>query len=102
MIIFYYFGILFSKVLGKIRKQEIEEVALGFGDVYVCGFLGLLTGYPLIIGTILLAIIASGIFSFLYIIIKMLLKNYHALTAIPYTPFLIAGAIATFYIQIPK
>ncbi|MCX6054611.1 MAG: prepilin peptidase [Chloroflexi bacterium] len=100
MLLIYFFGILFSKGLGKIRKQEIEEVALGLGDVYTCGFLGLLTGYPLIIGSILLAIIASGIFSFFYISIKLLFKDYHAFTAIPYTPFLIAGAVATFYIRI--
>jgi leader peptidase (prepilin peptidase) / N-methyltransferase len=100
MLFFYYFGILFNKILGKIRNQTIDEVALGFGDVYVCTFLGLLTGWPLIVGTILLGILASGVFSIIYLVFKVLSRKYEAFTAIPYAPFLILGAIATFYLQI--
>ncbi|MBA4311003.1 MAG: hypothetical protein C0417_00035 [Chlorobiaceae bacterium] len=99
MLFIYYFGIFFSKILGKIRKQKIDEVALGFGDVYVCGFLGFLTGWPFIIGTIVLAIITSGIFALLFVVIKLIRKEYQAFSAIPYTPFLILGAIAIFYVQ---
>ncbi len=95
----YYFGILFTKIAGRIRHQEIEEVALGFGDVYVCSFLGLLTGWPTIIGAIIMAILASGVFSLLYILINVILRRYRSFSAIPYAPFLILGAVATFYIR---
>jgi len=99
MLVFYYLGILFNRVVGKIRHEEIEEVALGFGDVYVCGFLGLLTGWPTVVGTVILGILASGIFSLFYILITSLARRYRSFTAIPYAPFLILGAIATFYIR---
>lgn len=98
MLFIYYFGIVFSKVLGKIRKEEVTETALGFGDVYACGFLGFLTGWPFVIGMIVLAIMASGVFSLFYVMFKSLRKGYQAYTAIPYAPFLILGALATFYI----
>jgi len=98
MMALYYFGILFTKVMGKIRNQEIDEVALGFGDVYVSAFLGLFTGWPAIIGVILLAILASGAFSFLYILVMLITRKYRSFSAIPYTPFLIIAAIALFYI----
>ncbi len=95
----YYFGILFTRIAGRIKNQEIDEVALGFGDVYVCSFLGLLTGWPTIAGTIIMAILASGVFSLLYILVNIIARRYRSFSAIPYTPFLILGAIATFYIR---
>lgn len=99
MILLYYMGILFNKIVGKIKHQEIDEVALGFGDVYVSGFLGLFTGWPTIIGAILIGILASGVFSIMYILYMVLTRRYKAFSAIPYTPFLILGALATFYIS---
>jgi len=96
----YYLGILFTRVAGKVRNQTIDEVALGFGDVYVCAFLGFFTGWATIIGTILIAILASGVFSLLYVFISVIIKRYRSFSAIPYAPFLILGSIATFYIQI--
>lgn len=98
MLALYYIGILFTKVMGKIRNQEIEEVALGFGDVYVCAFLGLFAGWPAVIATIFLAILASGAFSLIYMIVMLILRRYRSFSAIPYTPFLIVAAVAIFYI----
>lgn len=98
MLLIYFFGIFFSRGLGKIRKEEIKEAGLGFGDVYACAFLGFLVGWPYVIGMLIIAIIISGIYSFLYLIIKALRKNYQVASTIPYTPFLILGAIAIFYI----
>lgn len=98
MIILYYFGIFFNKVLSKARNQEIDEVALGFGDVYVSTFLGFLIGWPNIISAIILAVLMSGAFSLLFILVSIILKKYKAFSAIPYTPFLILGAIILPYI----
>lgn len=94
----YYLGIVFNKIMGRIRGQEIEEVALGFGDVYVCAFIGLFNGWPAIFATILIAILASGAFSLIYIIIKLITKRYRSFSAIPYAPFLIFAGVAVFYI----
>lgn len=98
MLLLYYLGVLFNKVMGRIRKQEIEEVALGFGDVFASAFLGFLTGWPNIIAVLLLAIFASGIFSLFYIVIMSLMRKYHAFSAVPYTPFLIIAAVAMSYL----
>jgi leader peptidase (prepilin peptidase)/N-methyltransferase len=94
----YYMGILFNKVLSGIKHQEIDEVALGFGDVYVTTFLGFLVGWPRIIGAIVLAVLISGIFSLFYLVILSLAKKYKSFTAIPYTPFLIISALILPYL----
>ncbi len=94
----YYFGILFNKIMGRLRKQEIEEVALGFGDVYVCAFMGLFNGWTTIFATILIAILASGAFSLIYIVAKLITGRYRSFSAIPYTPFLITAGVAVYYI----
>ncbi len=98
MFLIYLFGLVFSKGLGKIRKKEVGEEGMGFGDVYAGAFLGLFTGWPYVIGMIIIAILASGIFSFIYILIKSFRKDYQLASTIPYAPFLILGALAVNYI----
>lgn len=98
MIVLYYFGIFFNKVLSKARNQEIDEVALGFGDVYVSTFLGFLIGWPNILSGIIVAVLLSGVFSLLYVVVTLVIKRYKAFSAIPYTPFLILGAIIIPYL----
>jgi leader peptidase (prepilin peptidase)/N-methyltransferase len=99
MYLLYLFGKLFTKILGKIRHQEIDEVALGFGDVYVSTFMGLFVGWPGTVGIIIIAILLSGAFSLVYILVNTLRKRYQALTAFPYAPFLILAGIALYYIR---
>jgi prepilin signal peptidase PulO-like enzyme (type II secretory pathway) len=102
MLLVYFLGLLFSRGIGKRQNKEENEPGLGFGDVYACAFLGFFTGWPYVIGMIILGILASGIYSFIYLIVKSIRKDYQLFSTIPYTPFLILGAIATFYIpQLP-
>jgi leader peptidase (prepilin peptidase) / N-methyltransferase len=89
----YYFGIFFSKLVGRLRKHPVDEVALGFGDVALSTVLGSLLGWPGITAGLILAIILGGIFSLVYLLVKMVQKKYHFLSAIPYGPFLIISAI---------
>ena len=98
MFLLYMGGILFNRVLSRIRKQEIEEVALGFGDVIVCGYLGLIAGIQHVAGFLLLAVIFSGIFAICYLIFKSITRKYSAFTAIPYVPFLVLGLLTLFYL----
>jgi len=99
MLLFYFMGIVFSKIIGKLRHREISEVAFGFGDVFAGTFLGLLAGWPAIVGVIIFAIIAFGAFSFVFIIVLLISKRYRAFAnALPFTPFLIIGVIAFFYL----
>ena len=98
MLLLYYGGMLFTKIFEKIRHHEIEEVALGLGDVFVCGYLGFIMGWPHIIGMIVIAILLGVIFSLGYILYKIITKKYSAFSAIPYVPFLIIATLILFYI----
>jgi prepilin signal peptidase PulO-like enzyme (type II secretory pathway) len=97
-LLLYFGGILFNRVVSKIRKQQIEEIALGFGDVIVCGYLGFIAGFSHIAGFLLLTIILSGVFALLYIITKVVVKKYSAFSAIPYVPFMVLAIIILFYL----
>lgn len=99
MFVLYYFGILFARWISKRRSESVIEDgdALGFGDVNLAGILGLLLGYPLVIGGILTAILAGGAISFLLIVGMLAMKRYKAFVAIPYAPFLILSAIWLLY-----
>jgi len=99
MLLFYLLGIAFNAIIGKIRHQEIDEVAFGFGDVSIGTILGLLTGWPSIAGAIIIAILAFGVFSLVLILTLVLSKRYQAFaSALPFAPFLILGTIVLFYL----
>jgi len=93
MLIFYFLGEVFARWMSKRRGEEIEEVALGFGDVNLCGITGLLLGWPVILAGLLFTIFAGGIASLLVIVTLTLRKRYQAFTPIPYAPFLILAIL---------
>jgi len=93
------FGHLFGRVVARLRGATVDEVALGFGDVNLSGVLGLLLGWPGIVGGLLLAILLAGVVSLFYLLIMLVLRRYQAFTAIPYGPFLVASAILLLYFQ---
>ncbi|MBM3144118.1 MAG: hypothetical protein FJ010_03935 [Chloroflexi bacterium] len=97
MLILYGLGFLFARGVARFRGEPIEEVALGFGDVNLSGVLGLLLGWPGIIGGLILAILLGGVVSFFYLLVTLLLRRYRVFTAIPYGPFLVCGAIGLLY-----
>ena len=99
MLTFYILGIAFTKVAGKLRHQKINEVAFGFGDVCLGTILGLLTGWPLLVGAFFISIFAFVAFSLVLFFALFLTKRYHAFSnTLPFTTFLILGAIAIFYL----
>ena len=99
MLLFYFLGELFIRFLAKRRSEEINEVALGFGDVNLAGILGLILGWPGVIGGLVLAIILGGIASGLFLIVQLIRKEYQAYQALPYGPFLVASVILLLYIS---
>ena len=99
MLIFYFLGIALIKIAGKLRHQKIDEVAFGFGDVCLGTILGLLTGWPLIVGAFFISIFTFVAFSLVLLFALLLTKRYHAFSNTqPFTTFLILGAIAIFYL----
>lgn len=97
MLLLYYLGGAFTRYMSKRRGEIIDEVALGFGDVNLCGVTGLLLGWPVILAGILFTIFAGGIGSLLVIAYMLIRKRYNAFTPIPYAPFLILSVLFYLY-----
>jgi leader peptidase (prepilin peptidase)/N-methyltransferase len=97
MLLLYFLGEAFTRYMSKRRGEPIDEVALGYGDVNLCGVTGLLLGWPVILAGILFTIFAGGIGSLLVIAYMLIRKRYNAFTPIPYAPFLIFSILFYLY-----
>jgi len=97
MLIFYLMGNLFIKILSRTRGEEIDEVALGFGDVNLAGVIGLLLGWPGVIAGVFLAILLGGIISAAVLFVQLFRKKYQAFQALPYGPFLVVSVLFLLY-----
>ncbi len=97
MLILFLFGELFARWITRRRGADFDEVALGFGDVNLAGVLGLLLGWPGIVGGLVLAILLGGVFSLLFMIGMLIFRRYRVFTAIPYGPFLVASGVLLLY-----
>jgi len=99
MFLLYQFGTLVARF--RARKMQAagqaddEEEALGGGDVYLAGVLGLMLGWPFIWDAILLGVLLGGLISFLFIAALLVRRRYSSdalMTFIPYGPYFIIGA----------
>ncbi len=97
MLLLYFLGEAFTRYMSKRRGELIDEVALGYGDVNLCGVTGLLLGWPVILAGLLFTIFAGGIGSLLVIAYMLIRKRYNAFTPIPYAPFLIFSVLFYLY-----
>jgi leader peptidase (prepilin peptidase)/N-methyltransferase len=89
----YILGIIMVRVLARWRNAGIDAgEAMGFGDVTLSGVIGLLLGWPGIVGGLLLTIILAGAASLTFTIVMWTLRRYHPGMALPHGPFLIASA----------
>jgi leader peptidase (prepilin peptidase)/N-methyltransferase len=93
----YLLGGVFAFVIAKLRKEELDEIAFGFGDVTLSGVIGLIIGWPGVILSLLLGVLLAGAFSLIYILTMLALRRYNPFQPIPYGPFLALGASLTFY-----
>ena len=99
MLMFFLLGKTFARIAGNMRGQQIDEVAFGFGDVCVGVILGLLIGWPKVVGAIIVAIILFSVYSIFLLLSLIITKKYHSFShAQPFTPFLILGMITLFYL----
>lgn len=98
MLVYYVLGIIFTMLVGKLRGRDISEIALGFGDVTAGLFLGLLTGWPGILGAVILALLIFSVFSILLLLGLFITKRYRSFnSAQPLIPFLVLGAVIMLY-----
>jgi len=80
------FGLLLLIVL-------ISRGGMGWGDVKLAGLIGLITGFPLILLAMFLAMISGGLTAAILLLLK--LKNRK--DAIPFGPFLCLAAMVTLF-----
>jgi leader peptidase (prepilin peptidase)/N-methyltransferase len=84
-------GLLTFLFLVAIGKLVFGSGALGEGDITLAAFVGLITGYPLIVEALVLTTLVGAGISFILLITRVrTLRDY-----IPYGPFLIIGAVIT-------
>jgi prepilin signal peptidase PulO-like enzyme (type II secretory pathway) len=89
-------GGLFARLICRVRGQTLDEVAFGFGDVTLAGVIGLAVGFPGIVVALTLGVLAGGLFSLGYLLFMIARGRYVAFTPIPYSPFLVLGALVVF------
>ena len=63
---------------------------MGYGDVKLAAFIGLMSGFPLVVVALLVGIIAGGLVA-VFLLVSRMVKTRKA--AIPYGPFLAVGAM---------
>jgi leader peptidase (prepilin peptidase)/N-methyltransferase len=93
MLAFYGLGIAYAYLSARRKGETQFEDALGRGDVYLTGVIGLMLGWPGVVAGIFLAVLLAGGLSLVYAAVMLLAGKYHSGLAIPYGPFLVAGAV---------
>jgi prepilin signal peptidase PulO-like enzyme (type II secretory pathway) len=102
------FGVMFllyklGEIAARLRARKMaaagqaddEEEALGGGDVYLAGVLGLMLGWDFIVVGLVWGIILGGLVSLVYIAALLIRRRYSSealMTFIPYGPFFIIAA----------
>jgi prepilin signal peptidase PulO-like enzyme (type II secretory pathway) len=69
----------------------VSRGGMGWGDVKMAALIGLVTGFPLIFVTILLAVILGGLVAWILILLKVKSRK----QSIPFGPFLSLATMAT-------
>jgi leader peptidase (prepilin peptidase)/N-methyltransferase len=93
-------GLLFVKILSKVRDRPINTVAFGFGDVRLGALIGLILGFPAVLTALFIAVLLGGLAGLLYWFVRaVVLRRYSLFSAIPYGPFLVLGAMTTLFLS---
>lgn len=102
------FGIMFvlyklGEIVARYRARKMvaagqaddEEEALGGGDVYLAGVLGLMLGWPFIWYALVLGVLLGGLISLVFLLTLVVRRRYSSealMTFIPYGPYFIISA----------
>ena len=101
MLALYFLGGRFARWIARQRGETLEEEALGFGDVHLGLILGLFLGWPAVIIGLVVGVMFGGMASLAYLVIKVFTGRHQWFAAIPYGPYLIAGAVFLLYFREP-
>ena len=77
------------------RSDPIDEVPFGFGDVNLSGLIGLLLGWPGVIGGLFLGLGFAGVYAAGQMGWRLIRNEYKTFDTMPLGPFLALGALAT-------
>ena len=86
------FGLLFL-VLAFVGQAIFKAEALGFGDVKLALFMGLLVGWPYIIQAAFYGVVLAGVAS-----VGVIVRNRSMKGTIAYGPYLAAGTLIALYL----
>jgi prepilin signal peptidase PulO-like enzyme (type II secretory pathway) len=82
-------------------QSDDDEEALGGGDVYLAGVLGLMLGWPFILRALVIGVLLGGLVSIVLLLSLVLRRRYVSdalMTFIPYGPYFIVGAFYLLYL----
>ncbi len=91
--LFYVFGRVFTRAVGRLRGRELNEVAFGWGDVNFGLFIGLAVGWSGVLFALLIAVFAGGLAGAIYLVVMRFRRRGALFLAMPYGPFLALGAL---------
>jgi prepilin signal peptidase PulO-like enzyme (type II secretory pathway) len=92
--IMYIGGYLFTFFVEKVRKQEVAEVAFGYGDVMLITLSGLILGWQPLIMAMFVTVFLGAFGAILYLVVRWLSgRHYSFFTPLPYGPYIVAGTI---------
>lgn len=84
-------GLTFFFLAAVVGRAAFGAGALGGGDVKLAAFIGVITGFPMVIEAIVLTILIGALVSLILLTTGIKGLQDH----IPYGPFLVVGAVAT-------
>lgn len=83
------FGLLF--VTAALIYRNISVVPFGLGDVYLAAMIGAMVRYPAVVSALFLGVLLAGV----VLAVLLASKRVSRQTAVPYGPFLCAGALVS-------
>jgi leader peptidase (prepilin peptidase)/N-methyltransferase len=83
-----FIGLATYALIALLGRLVFGSGAMGWGDVKLAAFIGLITGFPMVIVAIIAAILSAGAISLLLLATRLRGRR----DPIPYAPFLVLGA----------
>lgn len=92
--ILYLGGYGFTYVMSQLRRQPIEEVAFGYGDVMLITFSGLVLGWRPLIFAMFITVFIGALGALVYLVWRSLAHGrYQLFTPLPYGPYIVIGSL---------
>jgi len=88
MLLVYFLGKAFVRLLSRLRGREINEEAMGFGDVLLAGVMGLLLGWPGVFSGLVYTFIFGGVGSLAVLLAAILSRRSSRDLTLAYGPYL--------------